>query len=143
MTWNGWQEPHPEDVNLGHYVARNFLPRPRTDTGEVVERGMRVEGLPSPVASYCVYDSGWWTVLDEGGYECKGWNDDRLKLLPDPEPDTQERIDEDAMLDPRLYYNDHIGHDVGLRDDATVYERVIRDLLRRQRELDAKTMGGE
>ena len=58
-------------------------------------------------------------------------------------PDTQERIDEDASVPPRRYYADKIGHDVGLKDDEEVFTAVALDLLRRQRELDAKKMGGE
>lgn len=57
-------------------------------------------------------------------------------------PETQERIDDDATLSPREYYNAHIGHDVGLRDDEEVAVAMVRDLLRRQRELDKRT-GGE
>ena len=57
-------------------------------------------------------------------------------------PETQERIDDDATLSPREYYNAHIGHDVGLKDDEEVAVAMVRDLLRRQRELDKRT-GGE
>lgn len=57
-------------------------------------------------------------------------------------PDTQERIDDDATLSPREYYNAHIGHDVGLKDDEEVAVAMVHDLLRRQRELDKRT-GGE
>ena len=57
-------------------------------------------------------------------------------------PDTQERIDDDATLPPREYYNAHIGHDVGLKDDEEVAVAMVHDLLRRQRELDKRT-GGE
>ena len=58
-------------------------------------------------------------------------------------PDTQESIDDDASMPPRRYYADKIGHDVGLKDDEEVFAAVARDLLRRQRELDARTMGSE
>lgn len=58
--------------------------------------------------------------------------------LTQREPDTQERIDEDATMPPREYYARHIGHDVGLKDDAEVTEAMMRDLLRRQRELDGR-----
>ena len=54
-------------------------------------------------------------------------------------PDTQERIDEDATMPPRAYYAERIGHDVGLKDDAECTEAMVRHLLNRQRELDAKT----
>lgn len=57
-------------------------------------------------------------------------------------PDTQQRIDGDATLPPREYYNAHIGHDVGLRDDEELTVAMVLDLLRRQRELDKRT-GGE
>lgn len=57
-------------------------------------------------------------------------------------PETQERIDDDATMSPREYYNAHIGHDVGLKDDEEVTVAMVRDLLRRQRELDKRT-GGE
>ena len=58
-------------------------------------------------------------------------------------PETQERIDDDATLSPREYYNAHIGHDVGLRDDEEVAVAMVHDLLRRQRELDKRTGGAE
>ena len=57
-------------------------------------------------------------------------------------PETQERIDDDVTLPPREYYNAHIGHDVGLKDDEEVAVAMVHDLLRRQRELDKRT-GGE
>lgn len=58
-------------------------------------------------------------------------------------PETQERIDDDVTLPPREYYNAHIGHDVGLKDDEEVAVAMVRDLLRRQRELDKRTGGAE
>lgn len=54
------------------------------------------------------------------------------------EPDTQERIEEDATMPPRAYYAKHIGHDVGLKDDEEVWTAVTAHLLRRQRELDGR-----
>lgn len=54
------------------------------------------------------------------------------------EPDTQERIEEDATMPPREYYVKHIGHDVGLKDDEEVWTAVTAHLLRRQRELDGR-----
>ena len=58
-------------------------------------------------------------------------------------PETQERIDDDATLSPREYYNAHIGHDVGLKDDEEVAVAMVHDLLRRQRELGKRTGGAE
>lgn len=63
-------------------------------------------------------------------------------MLTHTPPETQERIDDDATLSPREYYNAHIGHDVGLKDDEEVAVAMVHDLLRRQRELDKRT-GGE
>lgn len=54
------------------------------------------------------------------------------------EPDTQERIDDDATMPPRAYYAKRIGHDVGLKDDEEVWTAVTAHLLRRQRELDVR-----
>ena len=56
-------------------------------------------------------------------------------------PDTQQRIDDDASLPPREYYNAHIGHDVGLKDDEEVVVAMVHDLLRRQRRVIAR--GGD
>lgn len=70
----------------------------------------------------------------------RGWCASFITHTP---PDTQERIDDDASMPPRRYYAAKIGHDVGLKDDEEVFTAVALDLLRRQRELDAKTMGGE
>ena len=42
-----------------------------------------------------------------------------------------------------MYYAEHIGHDVDLKDDAEVTEAMVRDLLRRQRELDKRKGGAE
>lgn len=76
------------------------------------------------------------------------WDDGRLSPCIDccnlthTPPETQERIDDDATMPPREYYNARIGHDVGLKDDEEVAVAMVRDLLRRQRELDKRT-GGE
>ena len=64
------------------------------------------------------------------------------QLIDHTPPDTQERIDGDATMPPRAYYAKHIGHDVGLKDDAECTEAMVRHLLRRQRGLDKRMMGG-
>lgn len=62
-------------------------------------------------------------------------------------PDTQARIDDDATSDPATYCDEVLGWDaekiVHHSDYAAQNEAMIADLLRRQRDLDAKTMGGE
>lgn len=61
-------------------------------------------------------------------------------------PDTQERIDDDATRDPSAYCDEVLGwaaDKIVLHSDyAAQNEAMIADLLRRQRELDAKTTGG-
>ena len=67
--------------------------------------------------------------------------------LTHTQPDTQERIDDDATMYPHEYCKKH-GIQAGTPDNATFalsdfVEPMALDLLRRQRELDARTMGGE
>lgn len=60
-------------------------------------------------------------------------------------PDTQERIDDDATMLPRSYCRSLLewgeAH-IDATDDPSLYDAMISDLLRRQRELDGhKTWG--
>lgn len=61
-------------------------------------------------------------------------------------PDTQERINDDASMDPSTYCDEVLGWGaekiVHRSDYAAQNEAMIADLLRRQRELDDRTMGG-
>lgn len=79
------------------------------------------------------------------GYVDGGW--DRASSVTHTPPDTQERINEDATRDPAAYCNEVLAWDaekiVHRTDYATQNEAMVADLLRRQRELDAKMMGGE
>lgn len=67
-------------------------------------------------------------------------------LITHTPPDTQARIDDDATIHPYTYCNEVLGWDahriVRRGDLADQIEAMIADLLRRQRELDAKTTGG-
>lgn len=59
-------------------------------------------------------------------------------------PDTQEQIDEDALMDAGKYVAGH-PEAAGLREppgSLSAKQAMMADLLRRQRELDARTMGG-
>lgn len=67
--------------------------------------------------------------------------------LTHTQPDTQERIDDDATMYPHEYCKKH-GIQAGTPDNelfvlSDFVEPMALDLLRRQRELDARTMGGE
>lgn len=67
---------------------------------------------------------------------------DALWLTHTP-PDTQQDIDEDATMPPAEYCAVR-GIDLGDDPDrATATEAMVRDLLRRQRELDKRTGGAE
>lgn len=103
-----------------------------------------VDGVPIEVGDelWSVEGDGPWTVIaplvgtgrtlfDDGGCARPDW-------LTHREPDTQERIDEDATMPSREYYAKYIGHDVGLKDDEKVWTAVTAHLLRRQRELDGR-----
>ena len=58
-------------------------------------------------------------------------------------PDTQQKIDDDATMPPAEYCAVR-GIDLGDDPDrATATEAMVRDLLRRQRELDKRTGGAE
>ncbi len=81
-------------------------------------------------------DCPWADIDNDGTWAC-------VESLTHTPPETQARIDDDATLHPRVYYAEHIGHDVDLKDDAEVTEAMVRDLLRRQRELDKRKGGAE
>lgn len=71
---------------------------------------------------------------------CNAWCP--ASFLTHTRHDTQERIDDDATMHPAAYcaaYGIDLGDDP---DRATATEAMVRDLLRRQRELD-KWTGGE
>lgn len=113
------------------------------------------DGLPikagETVYYHDSYDTSVFTVAEitpPGGYRsvrimlpgpssCDGAWVDAPRLTHTP-PETQERIDEDARLKPREYWE--------ARGEKGKADRLLAqktDLLRRQRILDAKTMGGD
>lgn len=145
LDGSGYRLLHSTDVSASAIEDRVKRPAPEA---------LGADGLPIVVGE-TVYpiDSEWLdTTLEVLSVESlsvkvslpsgKGWTMFRAKDLTHTPPDTQERIDEDATLPPREYYNAHIGHDVGLKDDEEVAVAMVLDLLRRQRELDKRT-GGE
>lgn len=127
-----------------------------TGVGERVERPhpavLGADGLPIKVGE-TVYTNSWTKyvvsevyrreskgLVEFVGEPKRGWV---AAYLTHTQPDTQERIDDDATMPPRRYYAEKIDHDVDLKDDEEVFTAVALSLMRRQRELDAKTMGGE
>lgn len=146
LDGSGYRLLHSTDVSASAIEDRVKRPAPEA---------LGADGLPIVVGE-TVYpiDSEWLdTTLEVLSVESlsvkvslpsgKGWTMFRAKDLTHTPPDTQQRIDEDATLPPREYYNAHIGHDVGLKDDEEVAVAMVLDLLRRQRELDKRTGGAE
>lgn len=114
--------------------------------GKPIKAGETVYRTDAPITEAVVvdfrkYDDGSIDVVcsEKDGKVTAFYSPSILTHTP---PETQERIDDDVTLPPREYYNAHIGHDVGLKDDEEVAVAMVLDLLRRQRELDKRT-GGE
>lgn len=112
------------------------------------------DGLPIKVGETVWYDGAEYVVdrvytASDGDYsvdlefgDLRSATNVWPQLIDHTPPDTQERIDDDATMPPRAYYAKHIGHDVGLKDDAECTEAMVRHLLNRQRGLDKRMMGG-
>lgn len=124
------------DHQAGDRVKRPELEALGTD-GEPIKVGETVWYVGEPLVRGTVESVGECEVMlaGDGVYAPSDLTHER--------PETQERIDKDAIMPPRRYYAEKIGHDVGLKEDEEVFAAVALDLLLRQRELDAKTMGGE
>lgn len=124
-------------------------PLPRwADTGEPVK-----EGDPygdTTVSTVRVYGNGDWCIVMDDGTELDGVRKERVERV---EPDTQERIDEDAR---KLLYDywrceGHLCRDCPAKIDGKTPSKhfkvdgcekaMLLDLLRRQRELDARMAG--
>lgn len=91
-------------------------------------------GRPSAVVGF----DGAYLKDADGGYL-------RAACATHTPPDTQEQIDEDALMDAGKYVAGH-PEAAGLREppgSLSAKQAMMADLLRRQRELDARTMGGE
>ena len=125
-------------------IGRYYLPRPLFEDGEPVQFGDLIQG-----SSHCkfdnrvrfdriiYYDTGRVRLDVAGGDGCMLQIGQRLPRPP--EPDTQEKIDEDFQLTVQEYCDKH-GIDVSydpdyVRDDYTEL-LVRRHLLERQRKLD-------
>lgn len=73
--------------------------------------------------------------------DCGPWNPAHLTHTP---PDTQERIDEDITLSPIEYCSDILElPNFDVMNYSGFVEAMMRDLLRRQRELDKRKGGAE
>lgn len=128
-----------------------------------IEKGERVkrtvtevlgaDGLPIKIGDTVYSKSGTKYVVSEVyrreskglvefvGEPKRGWVAAYLTHTP---PDTQEQIDADALMDAGKYVAGH-PEAAGLREppgSLSAKQAMMADLLRRQRELDAREMGG-
>lgn len=115
---------------LADEIEKYYIPRPRFNDGEPVQ-GDRL--FNSPIDYYYVYNDGSWVVylVDDNGEdngELSGHASDFVRL---PEPDSLEKLRDDATKPSRQYYADHIGHDVGLKDDEEIYTAVHKHIIDR------------
>lgn len=125
-------------VNINGYERHDFAHRLKRPNPQVLDAdGVQIEvgdvlyrTTDDMKAVVAKLEKGYF-VDDEGA----GFNP---SYFTHREPDTQERIEEDATMPPRAYYAKHIGYDVGLKDDEEVWTAVMAHLLRRQRELDGR-----
>ena len=133
---------------------------PYSPLGERVKRPdpevLGADGKPIKIGETVYSKDGVPFLVDRIDYwifgkKKRAWDVDGFWLWPEELthtlPDTQERIDDDATRDPSAYCNEVLGWDAGKivhrSDYAAQNEAMIADLLRRQRELDARTMGGD
>lgn len=129
-------------ATIQDYINFFYLPRPLFDDGEPVQWGDKVfisreEGMS---VNALIYDKDG-NIAPTGkiatdNYYVK-YNSYRRAKRP-PMPDTQERIDHDATMNPAHYCG---LHGLNLPDDsdqAECTEAMMRHLLKRQRELDAR-----
>lgn len=127
----------------------DYAVRPR---GERVKRPepevLAADGLPIKIGDTVYLESFGrpFTVVGFDGAYLKDADGGHLRAdcATHTPPDTQEQIDEDALMDAGKYVAGH-PEAARLREYPTSFsakQAMMSDLLRRQREFDAKTMGG-
>lgn len=139
-------------------IERRLMPEgmewPRFSDGESVRIGDEVlgkHGEPMAVTRVCFVEGGCYfneSHRKDGRRRGRGWRYVAGERVKRPKPaDTQERIDEDAMKSPCEYFGrkgrpcfDGDGCP-SLEMDGSCDAAKTRDILRRQRELDAKGAG--
>ncbi len=116
---------------LADAIGYEYFPRPRWRGGEPVHPGDHYmdDGELRKVTCICSRvrsDDG--SDLHGGAFGCY----ERV------EPDSQERIDSDSELSPYEYVSDVLGQDTTYMTGHERQRLMVRDLLRRQRELDGR-----
>jgi len=131
-------------LKLADMIELDYLPKPRYADGSLVQVGDIVYGLENPIESY--------TVSNDGEYVIYSDIDEAFGSVPVKvgRSDSQERIDEDANKVYSSYWGctNVFCEDCPAEIDgnkpkeaygcATCSMAMTLDLLRRQRELDAK-----
>lgn len=132
VTTNRLKRPAPEvlgadgkPIKVGETVWNTFS----WHKGVVKELNAKALKVNGKSTAYVEWSNGRWSPCI------------RLDHLTHTPPETQERIDDDATMPPAEYCAVR-GIDLGDDPDrATATEAMVRDLLRRQRELDKRTGG--
>ena len=128
------KRPAPE-VLLG-----DGKPASKGETVHVIESGIE-RTVKDFGAKSCEGMDGWdgspWVMFDNGSWM-------HARDLTHTPPDTQERIDDDITLSPIEYCADILElPNFDVMNYSGFVEAMMRDLLRRQRELDKRTGGAE
>lgn len=128
--------------SVTEWMGRCWLPWPRYDDGEPVEVGGRADGLESDIQCIGVSvgsaNEPWYTLFDDADQIEGSGPFTRRAHIPS---DTREAIDDDASMTPAAYCAAR-GIDLGDDPDReTATAAMVADLLRRQRELDARKGG--
>lgn len=137
-------------VELLEEAQASQLPKsiewPRTDKGELIVFHKKLEALWDGDKEL----DRWWPTKIEFDHSGKTviYADDITKItlargerVKTEAPDSQERIDDDATMSPHAYCKKVLGWDDYKRRAADFEEKITamnKDLLRRQRELDAR-----
>lgn len=118
---------------LEKYLNRTHVVLPRWEDGSTVSEGDSYGD--TTVAHIAVYSDGDWCINMADDSQVEGTLTQTVERI---EPDTQERIDDDATMPPTTYcplYGIDLDDDPD-REKATT--AMISHLLERQRKLDAK-----
>lgn len=131
----------PDDERMHIYEVSERVKCPVTEV-------LGADGLPIKIGETVYMESFGrpFTVVGFDGAYLKDADGGHLRAdcATHTPPDTQERIDKDALMDAGKYVAGH-PEAAGLREppgSLSAKQAMMSDLLRRQRELDARTMGG-
>lgn len=127
---------------------------PRTEDGELVRPGCRTTALWKDRYGKDLFSSEFrpTRIEFEGTHKVSIYADGALDVVASielrpgervktTEPDTQKKLDDDATMNPHYYCKKVLRWDSFKRHTAKLDDKIVamnKDLLRRQRELDAR-----